>query len=63
MTTPDHMVDHDWSVGVPRLDHPYIWVSKGVIFTANTLLAVPVVVPATTLTTWSTKSGHKGYLG
>ena len=32
MTTSDHMVDHDWSVGVPRLSYPYIWVSNGVIF-------------------------------
>ena len=32
VTTPDHMVDHDWSVGVPRLGYPYIWVSNGVIF-------------------------------
>ena len=31
MTTPDHVVDHDWSVGVTRLSS-YIWVSKVVIF-------------------------------
>ena len=31
VTTPDHMVDHDWQVGVPRLSYPYNWVSKGVI--------------------------------
>ena len=27
LTTPDHVVDHDWSVGVNRL-RSYIWVSK-----------------------------------
>ena len=32
VTTPDHMVDHDWQIGVPRLSYPYNWVSKGVIF-------------------------------
>ena len=32
VTTPDHMVDHDWSVGVPRLSYSYIWGPKGVIF-------------------------------
>ena len=31
VTTPDHMVDHKWSVGVPRLGSQ-IWISKGVIF-------------------------------
>ena len=32
VTTSDHMVDHDWQIGVPRLSYPYNWVSKGVIF-------------------------------
>ena len=32
MTTPNHMVDHDWSVGLPKLSYPYTWVSKVIIF-------------------------------
>ena len=31
VTTPDHVVDHKWSVGVPGLSS-YIWVSIVVIF-------------------------------
>ena len=31
MITPDQIIDHKWSVGVPRLGSQ-IWVSKGVIF-------------------------------
>ena len=31
MTTSDYVVDHKWSVGVPRLSSN-IWVSKDVIF-------------------------------
>ena len=31
VTTLDHVVDHNWSVGVPRLGK-YIWVSKYAIF-------------------------------
>ena len=31
VTTLDHVVDHNWSVGVPRLDK-YILVSKYAIF-------------------------------
>ena len=32
MTTPNRMVDRDWSVGVPRLSYQDIWVSNVVIF-------------------------------
>ena len=32
ITTPNHMVDHDWSVGLPKLSYPYTWVSKVIIF-------------------------------
>ena len=31
VTEPDHVVDHKWSIGVPRLSS-YIWLSRGVIF-------------------------------
>ena len=31
MTSPDHVVDHKWSVGVLRLSS-YLWVSIFVIF-------------------------------
>ena len=31
LTTPDHMVDHEWSVEVPRFSQ-YIWVSIGAVF-------------------------------
>ena len=31
VTTPDHLVDHKWSIGVPRLSS-YIWISNDVIF-------------------------------
>ena len=31
LTTPDHMVDHEWSVVEPRLSQ-YIWVSIGAVF-------------------------------
>ena len=31
VTTLDQVVDHKWSIGVPRFGW-YIWVSKGVIF-------------------------------
>ena len=31
VTTPDHVVDHKWSVGVPELSS-YTWLPKGVIF-------------------------------
>ena len=31
VTTPDHVVDHKWSIEVPRLSS-YIWISNDVIF-------------------------------
>ena len=47
VTTPVHVVDHNWLVGVPRVRY-YIWVSKTVIFRGEHIGGGLIVVLVTT---------------